>query len=248
MRVLIVVAAGSGQRLGADVPKALVELDGRSLVSHGLDRLADGADRVVVVAPPAHVAEVMALAMDTAPDADLTVVAGGDTRTQSVRAGLEAVELADDDLVAVHDAARAGTPLAVLQRGWEAVTGDVVAAGPVLPVSDTVKRVLAGDVVATVPRDDLRVVQTPQVVRADVLRVVLDADEARTDELGLVEDAIADGRIQGRVSWFHGSVLAHKVTRPADLVLLSALLARQDAILMAESITEADHAADGALR
>lgn len=235
MRVLIVVAAGSGQRLGGDVPKALVDLGGRTLVEHGLDRLAAGADKVVVVAPPTRVTEVMELAAQCATDTDLTVVAGGSTRTQSVRAGLEAAATSAGDLVAVHDAARAGTPLRVLETGWGALTEDILAAGPVLHVVDTVKRVDGAAITATVSREDLRVVQTPQVLRAEVLHAVLEGGEARTDELGLVEKALADGLLTGRVAWFPGSVLAHKVTRPADLVLLGALLEREADILAAEA-------------
>lgn len=218
----IVVAAGVGERLGAPVPKALVEVAGRPLVVHAVDRLAAaGAAPVVVVAPAAALErfrEVLA-------DQDVVVVAGGARRADSVRAGLE--ELPPDVmLVAVHDAARGLAPAELVRRVVGAVADDVVAAAPALPVSDTLKRVEGDTVVGTVDRTPLVAVQTPQVFVAEVLRTAhADAADA-TDDLGLVEAAIADGRVRGRVAVVDGAATAMKVTRPAD-VAVAAVLAEQ---------------------
>jgi 2-C-methyl-D-erythritol 4-phosphate cytidylyltransferase len=102
-------------------------------------------------------------------------------------------------LVAVHDAARGLAPADLVARTVEAVAGDVVAAAPALPVADTLKRVDGDTVVATVDRVPLVAVQTPQVFRVDVLRAAHEGDPDATDDLALVERAIADGRVTGRV-------------------------------------------------
>ena len=218
----VLVAAGSGERLGADVPKALVEVAGRSLVAHASERLLAASPSVLVVVAPAGVLDVVAgLLPDT--DVPVEVVAGGDTRTASVRAGLDALP-EDVEVVAVHDAARALAPTSLVRRTVDAVVGDVVAAAPGLPVGDTLKRVDGDTVVGTVDRDELVAVQTPQVFRTDVLRRAHDQGVEATDDLALVERVVAEGIVTGRVVVVPGDVAATKVTWPHDLVVLGALL------------------------
>lgn len=218
----IVLAAGAGERLGADVPKALVTVAGTPLVAHAVARVAAaGADPIIVVAPPDALVDVAGSLPDV--DAEVTVVAGGAQRADSVRAGLAHVP-DGIRLVAVHDAARGLAPADLVARTVEAVAGDVVAAAPALPVADTLKRVDGDTVVATVDRSSLVAVQTPQVFRVDVLRVAHEGDPDATDDLALAERAIADGRVTGRVVVVDGQALAMKVTRPDDLVVASALL------------------------
>ena len=154
----IVAAAGSGLRLGAEVPKALVPLAGRPLVCWAVDALRDGGvDQVVVAVPaPQHDAFTAVL------PADVHVVVGGDTRTASVRAALAAAR-EHSDVVLVHDAARPLTPPDVVARVLAALAGGARAVVPVLPVVDTTVVVDADGVVAdAVPRSSLRRVQTPQ--------------------------------------------------------------------------------------
>jgi 2-C-methyl-D-erythritol 4-phosphate cytidylyltransferase len=154
----IVAAAGSGLRLGADLPKALVPLAGRPLVCWAVDTLRAGGVADVVVTVPA--AERAAFAAVLAPD--VVVVDGGNTRTASVRAGLAAIGQ-DADVVLVHDAARPLTPPDVVARVLAALADGARGVVPVLPVVDTV--VLVDDegvVTGTVPRAPLRRVQTPQ--------------------------------------------------------------------------------------
>lgn len=218
----IVLAAGAGERLGAGVPKALVAVAGTPLVTHAVARVAAaGADPIIVVAPPDALVDVTGALPDVA--VEVTVVAGGAQRADSVRAGLAHVP-DGIGLVAVHDAARGLAPADLVARTVEAVAGDVVAAAPALPVADTLKRVDGDTVVATVDRSPLVAVQTPQVFRVDVLRAAHEGDPDATDDLVLVERAIADDRVTGRVVVVAGQALAMKVTRPDDLVVASALL------------------------
>jgi 2-C-methyl-D-erythritol 4-phosphate cytidylyltransferase len=217
----ILVAAGSGERLGAAVPKALVEVGGRPLVAHAATRLlAAGTTHLVVVGPAGDLDAVGA----ALPEADVAVdvVAGGATRADSVRAGLAAVPAAEE-VVAVHDAARAFAPATLVRRTVGAVIDDVVAAAPALPVGDTLKRVDGDTVTGTVDRAGLVAVQTPQVFRRDVLVAAhRDAPQA-TDDLALVERLVAGGEVAGRVVVVPGAAAATKVTWPHDLVLVAAL-------------------------
>lgn len=221
---VVVVAAGDGVRLGAAGPKALVEVAGQALVAHAVRLVADaGLPPPVVVHPPGRRADVVA-ALGALPVRAL--VEGGATRTASVRAGVAA--LADDvALVAVHDAARPLTPVEVVLTTVAAVRDDVLAAAPGLAVADTLKRVEDDAVVATVPRERLVGVQTPQVFPREVLRAALDAvagsTATATDDLALVEQLVADGVLVGRVVVTPGSAWGHKVTTPDDLAIVEAL-------------------------
>lgn len=217
---VVLVAAGSGTRLGSAGPKALVAVAGRSLLAHALDRLAAaGLPPAVVVHAPEARAAFVAAAGDRPVGA---YVPGGATRTASVRAGVAA--LSDDvEVVVVHDAARPLTPPAVIRATVAAVTGDVLAAAPALPVADTLKRVAGDVVVATVDRSDLAAVQTPQVFPRRVLDAALAAADEATDDLALVERLLAAGELAGRVVVVPGSAWGRKVTYASDLTLVTAL-------------------------
>jgi 2-C-methyl-D-erythritol 4-phosphate cytidylyltransferase/2-C-methyl-D-erythritol 2,4-cyclodiphosphate synthase len=213
---VIVVAAGSGTRLGREVPKAFVELSGRTILEHCLRTVFLLADevQVIVVAPVAFLAEAEASARNAAGDASrsVTVVSGGATRQQSVAAGL--AQLAPDiDVVLVHDSARAFTPAAQI----ETVIATVRATGggviPGLPVSDTIKRVdAAGLILETVDRAALVAVQTPQgFPRAELVAAYAIASDDHTDDAGLF--ALAG---YAAISIL-GDPLAFKITTPWDL-------------------------------
>jgi 2-C-methyl-D-erythritol 4-phosphate cytidylyltransferase len=219
----VVVAAGRGERLGGGAPKALTRLAGATLVEHALAGLrAAGIGHLVVVHPPGYGDAFAPLV------GDAELVPGADTRTGSVRAGVAAVP-PEADVVAVHDAARALTPPAVVAAAVAAVTGDVLAAAPARTVADTLKRVEpAGDVLrvrATVPRDDLAAVQTPQVFPRAVIERALASGLDASDDLGLVEALIDEGVLEGRIVLVPGSPLGLKVTWPDDVVVAEALLA-----------------------
>lgn len=225
---VVLVAAGMGERLGhaSDGPKALVTVGGSTLLELALGKLRDaGVREIVVVHTPGYERSFADIARRAAVD---RIVPGGATRTASVRAGLAEVQDAVE-VVAVHDAARALTPAPVIRSVLEAVVDEVVAAAPALAVADTLKRLAGNEVVGTVDRSDLRAVHTPQAFVPDVLRIALaDAHDA-TDDLALVEQAIADGRVEGRIELVAGSPWGLKITYPEDLRLAEALLVAERA-------------------
>jgi len=204
-----VVAAGSGTRFGG--PKQLCELGGRRIVDHAVDAARATCDAVVLVVPP---------------DAHWTVtgadtVAGGATRSASVRAGLDALA-PETEIVVVHDAARPLADEALFDRVIAAVRDGADGAVPGVPIADTVKRIDAeGAVTDTVPRDDLVAVQTPQAFRADVLRAAHAAGPEGTDDAAVVEAA------GGRVVVVAGAADNFKITEPADLDRAGEVLARR---------------------
>jgi 2-C-methyl-D-erythritol 4-phosphate cytidylyltransferase len=208
----IVAAAGSGLRLGADRPKALVLLAGRPLVRWSVDALrAGGVDEIVVVVPATERAEFTAVLPP-----DVHIVDGGATRTASVRAALTAVPDAAD-AVLVHDAARPLTPPEVVARVIAAVAAGARAVVPVLPVVDTTVVVDPGGVVtAVVPRESLRRVQTPQGFD----RATLVAAYAALDGAAELTDDAAVVRAAGvPVATVDGDERAAKVTVAHDLAL-----------------------------
>jgi len=203
----IVVAGGTGSRFGA--PKQFADLGGRPLVVWSLETARQACDGVVLVVPAGSPSNSWA--------AD-RVVAGGATRSASVRAGLAAVP-DDADIIAVHDAAR---PLA--RAGlWAAVLGAVEAGAdgaiPASPVVDTVKEVGPDGHLVTLDRSRLVAVQTPQAFRAELLRRAHRAGSDATDDAALVEAA------GGRVVLVEGPPDNIKVTSPSDLILAAALAA-----------------------
>ena len=220
----IVPAAGRGERLGPGTPKALRLLGGVPLLVHAVRNLAAArlVDLVVVAAPPDQVTAVRALLADHHTGATLHVVPGGPTRPESVRAALAALPDAVA-VVLVHDAARPLAPVELIDAVASAVRAGADAVVPGLPVTDTVKRVDGDVVTETVDRSALRSVQTPQGFRRNVLEEAhLDlSDGGITDDAGLVE------RAGYSVIVVPGAEEAFKVTRPLDLVLAEAVLARQ---------------------
>ncbi|MFL6167503.1 MAG: 2-C-methyl-D-erythritol 4-phosphate cytidylyltransferase [Ornithinibacter sp.] len=209
---VVVVAAGSGTRLGAGLPKAFVPLLGRPLLGYAVDTVArvPGLAALVVVAPPdrADPSGPSWEGVDLPPDA--VVVVGGASRTDSVAAGLAAVGAVD--VVLVHDAARCLTPLAVVERVVEAVRRGAAGAVPGIPLVDTVKTVDAAGVITGTPdRASLRAVQTPQGFAREVLVAAYRSGLAATDDAALVELA------GHHVVVVEGDPLAFKVTTPDDL-------------------------------
>ncbi len=181
----VLAAAGSGERLGADRPKAFARLGGRPLLAESLERLeASGwIDAIVVVVPEGWEEPAILLAEELGCSKVTACVTGGETRAESVRAGVAEVP-EDAAVVLVHDAARPllvedviERVLAPLSEGWDGVV-------PALPLADTVKRVTGERVVETLPRADLVAVQTPQAFVAPELRRALAAAAAAlADEL-----------------------------------------------------------------
>jgi 2-C-methyl-D-erythritol 4-phosphate cytidylyltransferase len=217
----VLVAAGRGERLGLDHPKAFAKLGEDPLLAEPLRRLDESAwvDAIVVVAPPGWEEPAILLAEELGCGKVSACVAGGDERADSVRNGLAEVP-EDAVVVLVHDAARPLLPddviervLAPLSDGWDGVV-------PGLPIADTLKRVDDGGRVAeTVTRDGLWAVQTPQAFPADVLRRALARGGSATDCAGLVEAA------GGRVKVVPGDPRLLKVTTVEDLAKIAEWLA-----------------------
>jgi 2-C-methyl-D-erythritol 4-phosphate cytidylyltransferase len=214
--VAVVTAAGSGERLGAGIPKAFVELGGRTMLEHAVDGLLGSGviGRVVVAVPADRVSQAAALLEDRA-----TVVEGGAERHDSVGRALAVV--GDAEFILVHDAARPFTPADQIRRVVAALVDGVRAVIPVLRVVDTVKVVDANGVVLGTPeRAGLRAVQTPQGFEAALLRRAYErvGSFAGTDDASLVEN------LGTPVHTVDGDVLAFKITTPLDLRLARAVL------------------------
>lgn len=219
------MAAGSGTRLGGRAPKAFVGIDEEPVLRHALDGVfAASPAQVVVVAPAGHEGVAETLLRDAAGERhDLgVVVTGGETRQQSVAAGLAAL-WGDITTVLVHDAARALTPPAQIDAVADAVTAEAGVI-PALAVIDTIKRVDAGAVVAAVDRSELAAAQTPQGFPRRLLEAAYAAAAAAgveyTDDAALFAAA---GHIVRHIA---GSAMAFKITTPADLERARQLLAK----------------------
>ena len=218
----VLVAAGRGERLGEDRPKAFARLGDLPLLAEPLRRLDESelVEGIVVVAPLGWEEPSILLAEQIGASKVSACVAGGASRAESVRAGL--AEVPDDaPVVLVHDAARPLLPADVIERLLGALGEGYDGAVPGLPVSDTVKRAVDGVVVETLPRDELVAAQTPQAFVASVLRSAFDASgkaSLATDCASLVEAA------GGRVKVVAGDERLQKVTTRADLERVSGLL------------------------
>jgi 2-C-methyl-D-erythritol 4-phosphate cytidylyltransferase/2-C-methyl-D-erythritol 2,4-cyclodiphosphate synthase len=203
---LLIPAAGSGERFGAPIPKALVQLNGRTLIEHALLNLGPIASQIIVAAPAGYEEKFREILGDA-----VTVVTGGSTRTKSVKIALESIN-PEIEFVLVHDAAR---PLASGELGKRVI--DALAAGdvaviPALNVADTIKEVDASNYVVSTPnRERLRAVQTPQgFARETLVKAHMQNIEA-TDDGALVE------AMRGKVKLIEGENRALKITNPEDL-------------------------------
>jgi 2-C-methyl-D-erythritol 4-phosphate cytidylyltransferase len=211
MAVALIVAAGRGERLGSDGPKALVHIGGRPMVEWSVEVLSQVCDQVVVALPPGVVA----------PAGTLGVV-GGAQRSLSVRNALHA---ASGDLVLVHDAARPLLTVELARACLDALDArDLDAAIAAAPVTDTIKEAGSEQVVArTLDRSRLWAIQTPQAFRREALERALaqpdDVVAAATDDAGLVE------ALGGRVGIVEAPRENLKVTTPLDLQVAELLLA-----------------------
>lgn len=219
MALALILAAGSGERLGADRPKALVELAGRSLLQWSVDLMlaVSEIDRIVVALPPGVLAPT-----------GTTGVQGGAVRSESVARALEAAGPGDpEDMIVVHDAARPLASAELVRAALDTLAGtdDLDAAIAAAPVIDTIKRANDDVVVETLDRSALWAVQTPQVFRRGALQRALDVPgeilAQATDDAWLVE------RLGGRVAIVPFGSENLKITTPLDLSLAELLVGRR---------------------
>ncbi len=182
----IIPAAGSGVRLGADVPKAFLALGGLSLLTRSALAMSTVAD-VLIIAVPADGLDEAGLQLAQV-DAEIHIVAGGEHRQESVANALRMVP-EDVSIVLVHDAARPLVPIEVTQNVVAAIRNGAKAAIPVLPLVDTIKRVNNnGIAIETVDRNQLRRVQTPQGFdRATLDLAYQNPEVVATDDAGLMD-------------------------------------------------------------
>jgi 2-C-methyl-D-erythritol 4-phosphate cytidylyltransferase len=219
----VIAAAGKGDRLANDRPKAFARLGDRPMLAESLERLdsSDWVDAIVIAVPEGWEEPAILLAEELGAGKVAQAVVGGASRAESVRRGVDEVP-SEAAAVLVHDAARPLLPQSVIERvleplgeGWDGVV-------PALAVADTIKRVERDAVSETLPREGLVAVQTPQAFVADTLRSALVGDvDTVSDCAALVE---ASG---GRVKAVEGDPRLLKVTTPHDLRVVEALLAQE---------------------
>lgn len=229
----VIAGAGSGTRLGAQVPKALVELGGVPLIVHAIRGVNEaGIDDVVVTIPPGRVAREQFGEALEAGGASARLVVGGTTRQGSVANGLSVV---GSEFVLIHDAARALTPVAMIDRVVTALKAGHDAVVPALAVTDTIKEVgptqTAGELVVepvarTLNRSVLRAMQTPQGFRTDLVREAhrLGAEMSANEASSAPDDAALIETMGEPVVLVEGSPEALKVTTPWDLVVAEMVL------------------------
>jgi 2-C-methyl-D-erythritol 4-phosphate cytidylyltransferase len=195
---VLLLAAGRGERLGSRAPKAFVDVAGRPLLEYSLETIERSgvAEAIVLVAGKEQLDHAKAIVREGGRAGMVrAIVAGGSSRQGSVRRGLLAVDPAAE-LVLCHDAARPFASPALFVRVAEALSrpgGEAAGAVPVIRTADTVKRIRAGTIVETIPRDEIGLAQTPQAFLASALREAHEraADDAlqATDDAALLEAA-----------------------------------------------------------
>ncbi|HLA94559.1 MAG TPA: 2-C-methyl-D-erythritol 4-phosphate cytidylyltransferase [Pyrinomonadaceae bacterium] len=211
----IIVAAGSGTRLNSDKPKQFLEIHGKTVIVHTLERFqaAPSIDAIILVLAEDQIVDFEAAHITKL----IKIVSGGSTRAESVWNGLRSV---DTEIVAVHDGARPLVSVDEIERTIEKAkqTG---AACLVAVVTDTIKTVRGDEIAATLDRDKLRRALTPQVFKTEVLRKAFesgDLSSAVTDECYLVE------KLGHPIAFVEGSSRNIKITHPEDLILAEAFL------------------------
>lgn len=229
----LVAAAGQGTRLGAALPKAYVELAGKTLVERSVRAMLDSGvvDDIAVVVSPSMEGHARSIFEGAGLAKQVRFVHGSAERADSVWEGLKSIP-DDEGIVLVHDAARALTPPEMIARVVNAVQDGASGVIPVLPVADTIKRVDGIQVVDTPDRATLRAVQTPQAFDLATLRAANEkyfASQNRsftaTDDASLME------WFGEKVNTVEGDFMAFKITTPIDMTLANALLAQTNTAL-----------------
>jgi 2-C-methyl-D-erythritol 4-phosphate cytidylyltransferase len=220
----VLAAAGRGERLGSDRPKAFARLGGRPLLAESLERLenSDWIDRIVIAAPPDWEEPSILVAEEIVATKVHSVVTGGASRSQSVRLALEDVP-DDAAVVLVHDAARPLVETTLIEAVARAAR-ESGAAIPVLELTDTIKKMRDGRVRETVDRSELAAAQTPQGFRFGLLVRAYEA--AFRDRVTLTDEAMAVERVGEAVVAVPGSARNRKITTPEDLAWAEVELAR----------------------
>jgi 2-C-methyl-D-erythritol 4-phosphate cytidylyltransferase len=224
MNVAIVVAAGSGTRLGGNRPKQFLELGGVPIIIHALRQFerCQYINEIIAVLPAGETAGFSSHAQEFGLQKLSRVVAGGNTRAQSVRQGLAV--LGEAEIVAVHDGVRPFVTTQEIGRVVEAAKANG-AAVLVAPVADTIKEVRSERIIGTVPRNTLRRALTPQCFSLAILRRAFEAlDELEAGGVEVTDESFLVERLGVEIVAVEGSARNIKITREEDLVLGEALL------------------------
>ena len=209
----IIAGAGMGHRLGADIPKALIQIDGVTLIERAFAALSPVVDEIVITAPAGYEDQFRAIVGDSA-----TVITGGVLRSDSVNVALKSLS-PSTKYVLVHDAARALATSELAERVLHGLTSGESAVIPALSVVDTIKEVDRDGYVRSTPdRSILRAVQTPQGFSVDVLKRAHEASEDATDDAALVE------ALGVKVKTIPGEARAMKITNPEDIAMAVTLV------------------------
>lgn len=222
MNTVIIVAAGSGKRFGGDVPKQFIEIGGKPLIIHTLEKFENctAIDEIILVLAAREITDFTSKSEKFKLKKLVKTVAGGATRAASVYNGLQAIDAAE--IVAVHDGARPFVSIDEIAQTVEKAR-ETGAACLVAPVTDTIKEVSGGKILRTIDRAGLRRALTPQCFRFEILRRAFagaDLSEAATDECFLVE------RLGQKIAAVEGSAKNIKVTHPEDFIWAEKLLNR----------------------
>ncbi|HKV55203.1 MAG TPA: 2-C-methyl-D-erythritol 4-phosphate cytidylyltransferase [Candidatus Binataceae bacterium] len=218
----IIVAAGSGTRLGLALPKAFVRIDGQSMLGRVLHtmRAVDSIGEVVIAAPDKMEAEARAEVSAAGLEIPVKITAGGERRQDSVRRAL-ALTSAEAEIIVVHDAARPFATPAIFASSLQAVGAGIAGAIAAVPLADSLKLVDQNFVRSTVPRTRLWQAQTPQTFRREVL--VAAHERAVREHLTATDDAELVEAAGGKIVVVEGSPLNLKVTTPDDLRMAEAI-------------------------
>lgn len=217
----IIVAAGSGSRLGSATPKAFIRLGSQSLLYYSLRTIVQvpAFFEVIVTVPAGMESAAGTEAARAELKLPIKIVPGGAERQDSVRIAL-GLTSAESEYVVIHDAARPFATHAMFDDVLRAAA-ECGAAIVAIPIADTLKRVESGSIAATIPRSALYQAQTPQAFRRDVLKQA--HRMARENQIAATDDADLVERTGARVRIVEGSPLNLKITTPADLEIAQAL-------------------------
>ena len=219
-RYAIIVAGGSGKRFGSEMPKQFLPLDGKAVLMRTIEKFDEAGATIVVVLPAEHQEMWMTMCKESNFAVTHTIATGGKTRFESVKNGIATIEnLADGDLVAVHDGVRPLASVELINRCYDNAqeTGSAI---PVVNPSDSIRQVMDDGTSRQLLRSSLRAVQTPQTFRAELLKGAYDVEESPlfTDDASVVESA------GHQVTLVDGEVTNIKITTPIDMIIASELI------------------------
>jgi len=233
----VIAAGGTGTRMNAGVPKQFLEISGKPVLLHTVEKISsiEEVAEIVIALPPEYIPEASEILRQLPAGADIRCVAGGANRQESVRAGVASVR-SDPDIIMVHDAVRPLCDRELMRRVLEAASKKG-AAIPGLPAMETIQRVArTGRVLSTPPREELYAIQTPQAFHAGILKSALDRAHA-AGFLGTDESSVV--RWAGHpVYVVEGSPDNIKITRPLDMQIAGLLLSRRKGDLPAMNETQ----------